>query len=223
MKYALALVPVLAVLAACNQHTSQQRSTATLESMVDQRTEVLNPKYIDRSFSLVNLYEERMGEPIANSDSRLIDAKLDAAMREPPSAAGQIWTNAVTHHSGKVDLLRWDIDQRGSQVCGAFEHSARLPRDLGGAVILCRSRTDRAWRLDEVVWNKPKPSSVQKSPMRVTENRLPSTTSRPSNQPSVQSPPSRAGQRPAGHHPPPCPENVGAGAQTLGDCLSAPN
>ena len=215
---ALAIVPIALLASACAQTPPMPR---TGDGMIDPKTQALDPKFVDSSFSLSDLYEERIDARLPNSDRRAIDAAMLKALGQPPAQPAVSWNNPVTRTSGEIDLIRWDIDRRFGELCGSFQHEAKLPRSVAGAFILCRASTDPAWDLDEAVWRGARAATSAVRPRTPPPSNV--VTSRPPYHPPGASPPSTAGVRPPGYTPPPCPPGVGGGAQTLGDCLAAPN
>ncbi|MGF1658892.1 MAG: hypothetical protein ACFCUS_05645 [Rubrimonas sp.] len=216
---ALAILPIALLASACAQTPPMPR---TGDGMIDPKTQALDPKFVDQSFSLSDLYEDRIDARLPNSDRRAIDAAMTKALGQPPAEPAVSWNNPVTKTSGEIDLIRWEIDRRFGELCGSFQHEAKLPRQVAGAFILCRASTDPAWDLDEAVW-RGAPATTTSAVRPRTPPPATVVRSDPPYNPPVASPPSTAGVRPPAYTPPPCPPGVGAGAQTLGDCLAAPN
>lgn len=146
----LAALIALAV-AGCGNENPNIR---TGEGMVNPETGVLDPAFIDGTFSLSTIIEEKIGQPLQNSDRREIDAATDAALASPPAAPPTIWRNDLRKTEGYVDLVSWRVDQRAGELCGVLEHESLFKRPLRGAVTICRASIDPAWRIDEVVWDE---------------------------------------------------------------------
>lgn len=220
------------LVAGCQQEPAPTIRTG--EGMVDPVSGVLDPRYVDGTFSLSVLIEERLKRPLNNSDRREIDAAADAAMSGAPAAPAARWQNDLRGHRGSVDLVSWRLDQRAGELCGVIEHESRLEDALAGAITICRASIDPAWRIDEVVWD------------RAVATRSTAPTRQPSRQPArapaPQTPPADPGRRaqvppvnygpgsaipPANNPQPgvgaPPPPVTGGGAATLGDALASPS
>ncbi|MEO0822270.1 MAG: hypothetical protein AAF074_17805 [Pseudomonadota bacterium] len=220
------LLGLAAVLVSACQSTPPEPEVRNADGMVDPATGALVEEFNDQTFSMADIYAERLKSDISNSDRRSMDTALDEVLSRPPRELGERWSNPVTQHKGDLDLVSWQIDRRLGELCGTFEHTAYLGETLSGVVIICRANTDPAWTVDEVVWKKADPKTAHNTPRRTvtyTEpkaRRTPQTQDRPPKTPRVST--GSAGQRPPGYVPPPCPDAT-AGAVALGDCLAAPN
>ncbi|MEM1345879.1 MAG: hypothetical protein AAGI34_15045 [Pseudomonadota bacterium] len=232
----LATLAVLALTAGCMQEP-QATAKRSADGMLDPATGTLDPKFADGSFSLADLYATKLLGPVSNSDRRQMDVTLDQVLVEPERTAGRPWANAVTEHEGRIDLVSWAVDARAGELCGTIEHDAVLDATLAGVVIVCRANSDPAWTVNEVVWKEAvakAPAAAPKTPRRAKAKAKPKPSSprvaratppartAPA-KPPANTAPSGTGVRPPNFTPPACPGGVGAGSQTLGDCLAAPN
>lgn len=225
LSHPIFMIAPLFIISAC----AQPAPVEAPENIIDPTTQILASKYADQSFSMADLYEERLDQSLGNTDRRVIDAAMDDALLLAPSAHSISWSSATTDHTGEIDLIRWDNDQRRNETCGTIEHSATLTSDVKGAVVICRSANDVGWRVDEIVWR----DVATKEPVkRTTKKGVRRTSSGAAAQPRkpklstnqqavVETPPqTNPNVRPERYTPPPCPQ--GTGQQTLGDCLAAP-
>ncbi|GMG85261.1 hypothetical protein LNKW23_44790 [Paralimibaculum aggregatum] len=215
----------------------EQPNIRTGEGMVDPATGALDPVFIDGTFSLSAIIEERIGQPLQNSDRREIDAATDAALAAPQGAPPVIWRNDLRKNEGFVDLVSWRVDTRAGELCGVIEHEELFGKPLRGAVTICRASIDPAWRVDEVVWAEkvavytpPKTGYKPKQPPKTYKPQPPVTYT-----PTPQPPYTPKPQPPTTYTPNPQPPvNYGpgtgsgvtsapsGGAQTLGDALASP-
>ena len=236
-----ALGAVALGVAACGPQPNPQ---APEYGLVNPNTGKLYPEYLDASYSLAPLYEQRMKRKLANSDRRAMDGALDAAFASAEGEGPHSWRSAATGRSGGVELISWDYDRRTKETCGTFSHygGSRGRAPLEGVAVFCRAEADAVWFLDEATWGKGsrvkygRGSSIGRrtviiDPPATTRPSRPSRPSRPpvrpgdgaGTPPGATSPSGQFGgayQRPVGSNPPPCPDAPGGGAQTLGDCLA---
>ncbi len=215
----------------------------TGEGMVNPDTGVLDPRFIDGTFQLSAVIEERIGGPLNNSDRREIDNAVDLALASAPAAPPQIWRNELRNTDGYVDLASWRVDARAGELCGIIQHESRFNEILTGAVTICRASIDPAWRVDEVVWaepvaeyvppttgkprpprTKPRPPVVAKPtpPVNYGPGPAPTPQPQPQPQPPVNYGPGTGGGGGGGGTPGGGVPVTGGGATTLGDVLASP-
>lgn len=228
MRATVPAILTVALFAAACQPTTPPTNIRTGEGMVDPATGILDRQYIDGTFLLSVLIEERLRQPLHNSDRREVDAALDAALSGAPIAPPVRWRNALRGNAGSVDLVSWRIDQRAGELCGVIQHEGRYDKPVSGAVTICRASIDPAWRIDEVIWDKPVAA------VRPADPRPPYRPTYRPTRPADPRPPSQGGTPPVnygpgsdpGPQPDPTAQNCqpqrGGGAMTLGDCLAQP-
>jgi hypothetical protein len=231
-----ATVPVLLALAMAAAGCQQQPTASDIrtgEGMVDPATGVLDPAFVDGTFALSVILEERLERPLNNSDRRAIDAALDETLSDAPDDPAARWTNELRDHSGSVDLVSWRIDRRAGELCGVIEHRSLLEDPLAGAITICRANIDPAWRVDEVVWkeaaaSRPERQARREPPPRETPPRRRTEPRQP--EPVVRAPEVNYGPGsdiPPEHDPQPtgrvAAPVTGGGATTLGDALASPS
>jgi len=156
MRASVPAILIAACLVAACQGAQQPPQQRTGEGMIDPATGALLPEFNDGSFSMSLLLEERLNAPLSNSTRREIDNATDTALSLAPSGPGVGWSNPVHRHEGMIDVAAWRIDQRAGELCGTIEHESTLDKVHSGVVTICRASIDPAWRIDEVVWDKPK-------------------------------------------------------------------
>ena len=88
-----ALGAVALGVAACGPQPNPQ---APEYGLVNPNTGKLYPEYLDASYSLAPLYEQRMKRKLANSDRRAMDGALDAAFASAEGEGPHSWRSAAT-------------------------------------------------------------------------------------------------------------------------------
>ncbi len=233
-----AIVPLVLIaataLGACQQTPPPVIRTG--EGMIDPATGALFPEFVDTTLVLSFTVEERLGQPLSNTDRREIDAALLRTASDNPGAGPQVWANSIRGHRGSVDLTTLRIDSRAGELCATFNHDSQISdKTLVGAITFCRASIDPAWRIDEVTWREPvRTSTVRRTTPRRTPPPAPTVVVPPSTSgggTTVVVPPSTGGGNfgvgtgPSTPPPPPpsgqnCEVPTGGGAVTLGDCLA---
>jgi len=224
MRITLPLILLAAgLLAGCQTTGTPEPQIRTGEGMIDPATGALRPEFNDGSFALSFVVEEKTGRALSNSDRREMDAALDRALSDPPQAKPVAWTSALSGNAGEVDLADWRLDRRAGELCGTIRHAERLERPLSGAVTLCRASIDKAWRIDEVIWDAPervtRKSPPKDRPKRETVVKVIEKESGSGGEPNY-GVGSKPQQGPQTAPAPDCTIAPNTGAQTLGDCLA---